>query len=134
MCGEYVKPVSLMAETIGSSPRVWGILSGGRFVSCGNRFIPTCVGNTSVIVNGGNSRVRFIPTCVGNTIQQEVLAALAFRFIPTCVGNTASCPKKERHGSVHPHVCGEYEYVPRMKEQRGGSSPRVWGIPYHLAR
>ena len=30
--------------------------------------------------------------------------------------------------AVHPHVCGEYLFIGYQARDRGGSSPRVWGI------
>ena len=50
------------------------------------------------------------------------------RFIPTRVGNTLRPERGQRHGSVHPHACGEYCPYRAALRTGAGSSPRVWGI------
>jgi hypothetical protein len=51
------------------------------------------------------------------------------RFIPTPVGNTPSHRCGEPCSSVHPHARGEYEHPGYSLCRKGGSSPRLWGIP-----
>ena len=53
------------------------------------------------------------------------------RFIPTRVGNTSGRCPAYRHGTVHPHACGEYGDGGFSAPPKGGSSPRVWGIRRH---
>ncbi len=51
-----------------------------------------------------------------------------YRFTPTCVGNTPAWHKSSQYPTVHPHVRGEYEIVPRNARALVGSPPRAWGI------
>ncbi len=51
------------------------------------------------------------------------------RFIPTCVGNAEKCRFKKADNTVHPHVCGERQFVHLIQQKQLGSSPRVWGTP-----
>ena len=92
------------------------------------RFIPTCVGNTSLLsindfgIGGSSPRVWGI---LRNALSQR----RAYRFIPTCVGNTIFPAPKDDLQAVHPHVCGEYVKHYAFLYRLVGSSPRVWGIP-----
>ncbi len=90
---------------------------------------------------------RFTPTCVGNTAQEYFDEGVP-RFTPTCVGNTCPGRRLRYRSTVHPHVCGEYaperqcgrcvpvhphvcgEYPSGLRWVRycDGSPPRVWGI------
>ena len=45
--GEYPRYAAIMRRQFGSSPRAWGILNVGIIGKKRQRFIPTCVGNTS---------------------------------------------------------------------------------------
>ena len=45
--GEYLLSSSRMLQYDGSSPRAWGIHQAIKFHVADDRFIPTCVGNTS---------------------------------------------------------------------------------------
>ena len=49
------------------------------------------------------------------------------RFIPTPVGNGPSSPSPAPSASVHPHACGERQYIQQQSKQTRGSSPRLWG-------
>ena len=46
--GEYAIWTAWSSRPAGSSPRAWGIHKGGGLMHTGTRFIPTCVGNTSM--------------------------------------------------------------------------------------
>ena len=148
VCGEYslrlLSPLSLP----GSSPRVWGILSNALIEELSVRFIPACVGNTTLL-RPSAERCRFIPACVGNTPSSRPQHNLcggssprvwgirnpsgshlvALRFIPACVGNTGTHAFDIAPVAVHPRVCGEYGRAFRTIILHYGSSPRVWGIP-----
>ena len=56
------------------------------------------------------------------------------RFIPTRVGNTKFRTIGLTATPVHPHACGEYDSKIMAKNLHVGSSPRVWGIPWHQDR
>ena len=49
VCGEHTEWILKIDWGSGSSPRVWGTLSGPRSRSGPSRFIPTCVGNTLLL-------------------------------------------------------------------------------------
>ncbi len=46
--GERSLSLFALSLPLGSSPRAWGTLAGGRSVRGGVRFIPTCMGNATV--------------------------------------------------------------------------------------
>ena len=106
-CGEYFWSRAINAARRGSSPRVWGILVQSRLKLGGNRFIPTRVGNTTLMSMTLNSEPVHPHACgeyfstlcpqqehVGSSprvwgIQQVPhQSATICRFIPTRVGNT----------------------------------------------
>jgi len=91
---------------LGSSPRVWGTHGTGEKEESQKRFIPTGVGNASVMM--------------GDVI---VYSGSSPRVWGTQRWHSRNSPCN----SVHPHGCGE-----RVKSLTGkaitvGSSPRVWG-------
>ena len=131
----------------GSSPRAWGIHYKLASLRMGERFIPTCVGNTAgpqepfashpvhphvrgeyplpwprlwPLVGSSPRAWGIPPTARGRHYEQ--------RFIPTCVGNTPSLPTVANDSPVHPHVRGEYSVWPAYSTTGNGSSPRAWGI------
>ena len=127
MRGEY--PVCGMSgdRSVGSSPHAWGILCGNGAREAQRRFIPTCVGNTLLVVivhdaaGGSSPHAWGIPDVV-------VLVGIRGRFIPTCVGNTATLLQHRRLRSVHPHMRGEYSCSAGGLCGSYGSSPHAWGI------
>ena len=127
MRGEY--PVCGMSgdRSVGSSPHAWGILCGNGAREAQRRFIPTCVGNTLLVVivhdaaGGSSPHAWGIPDVV-------VLVGIRGRFIPTCVGNTSPLPRLSAPTAVHPHMRGEYADSAARREAMSGSSPHAWGI------
>ena len=131
----------------GSSPRAWGILHGACLSWHGARFIPTCVGNTTL---PGCYQIKFSvhPHVRGEyRIEAQIHGdaggssprawgirwAMAsprprLRFIPTCVGNTKIIYIEGELTAVHPHVRGEYPGKRCLLKAPAGSSPRAWGI------
>ncbi len=107
VCGEYDFLRAHHGRTLGSPPRVWGILQIDNQNGLGGRFTPTCVGNTF-------SRLSPLTIYLGSP--PRVWGILRFakyfvcnrRFTPTCVGNTTLRVAAAVAASVHPHVCGEY--------------------------
>src|SRR5712691_11737263 len=108
MRGEHISSRRSDLMVHGSSPHAWGTRRRHRGRECGRRFIPTCVGNTTLsreaikkipvhphmrgehkfetrltLVKAGSS-----PHAWG-TLILGIGAALVVRFIPTCVGNTS---------------------------------------------
>ena len=125
--GEYGMGHCAVVRRHGSSPRAWGIPVETAQSIKSQRFIPTCVGNTSkesrkcgmppvhphvrgeyvwflkmVIRCNGSS-----PRAWGIRLRPDELKA-KLRFIPTCVGNTANQGIAHTAKAVHPHVRGEY--------------------------
>ena len=50
VCGERTKLGNAYPVNLGSSPRVWGTVTVFKKENGHNRFIPTCVGNGSVLL------------------------------------------------------------------------------------
>jgi len=71
---------------------------------------------------------RFIPTCVGNTMAERDFLRFCGGSSPRVWGIRIAIRDPLSCLSVHPHVCGEYEDAPRFCFVARGSSPRVWGI------
>ena len=109
MCGEYTKSTIAAVAVAGSSPRVWGIHQKHNCGSGCCRFIPTCVGNTRVIV--------------GISVGVEVHPHVCGEYNRPFLGGSRV--------EVHPHVCGEYHLDNADPGALTGSSPRVWGIPLY---
>ncbi len=130
----------------GSSPRAWGTQLGSATVYLSQRFIPTCVGNTSYTlptyglasvhphVRGEHTVMpRATAMYTGSsprawgTLDEEKIPGSTRRFIPTCVGNTKSGQMIVGILTVHPHVRGEHPPVAAIEAEISGSSPRAWG-------
>ena len=109
-CGEYFWSRAINAARRGSSPRVWGILVQSRLKLGGNRFIPTRVGNTTLMSMTLNSEPVHPHACgeYTNTVSGSTIYP---RFIPTRVGNTCISSSHPIPRSVHPHACGEYRFA-----------------------
>ena len=151
VCGEHSQNAHSPKLKSGSSPRVWGTRRAARRLNWSSRFIPTCVGNTlsrqthlpraavhphvcgehfhqsRSHFEGGGSSPR-----VWGTLSKLPLHSLALRFIPTCVGNTYSLFLLHNRYTVHPHVCGEHEFISQPMTFEYGSSPRVWGTHHQI--
>ena len=63
------------------------------------------------------------------TLNTAACVRVNARFIPTYVGNTASSASIARLLAVHPHVCGEHQFILYTSLASIGSSPRMWGTP-----
>ena len=110
------------------------------------RFIPTPVGNTSktskymlgkaVHPHACGEHFSFpltlgagfgsSPRLWGTLIVTDV-TDINLRFIPTPVGNTLALFKTVKNTAVHPHACGEHNYVSFHLFLFIDSSPRLWG-------
>ena len=55
-------------------------------------------------------------------------------IIPAYAGNTSLSGNLEDFGGDHPRVCGEHVRNDRAIEARAGSSPRMRGTRYSMAR
>jgi len=108
VCGEYVSAYYGFADYL--------------------RFIPTCVGNTSLattarhVVVGSSPRVWGIPS-------SPCWLWWFCRSTPRVWGILSLSLCALSGVTVHPHVCGEYVRIHTLLQRdRHGSSPRVWGI------
>ena len=126
VCGELVVTTGLTNGSTGSSPRVGGTLPSGSLPLGLRRFIPACVGNST------------LPAwcCVASPVHPRVCGELragmkkmirGSRFIPACVGNSIISRARVSTMPVHPRVCGELDIKGIRKVISTGSSPRVWG-------
>ena len=146
VCGEHSTASFRSEIKPGSSPRVWGTLTGMGGSHFRRRFIPTCVGNISSRsassvnwsvhphVCGEHQRVNDLlregfgsSPRVWGTFPAQELVQCRQRFIPTCVGNITPCRLSRQPLAVHPHVCGEHFLPLEPGRSSTGSSPRVWG-------
>ena len=86
-----------------SSPRV------GELSKCGlSRFIPACVGNSSILTALPLPGVAVHPRVCGELFHKQKYGSMpAGRFIPACVGNSITTALGTVEVSVHPRVCGE---------------------------
>ena len=148
MRGEYSECVRLIEDADGSPPHAWGILEQRHIPGTGQRFTPTCVGNTSGAVSASDvatvhphmrgeysvgSVVRILyrgsPPHAWGILDILHCATTVDRFTPTCVGNTSPTTQTRAVTSVHPHMRGEYAARLRSRQPYFGSPPHAWGIP-----
>ena len=128
MRGEYDQRVIRAVAAYGSSPHAWGIRAGGPQGPGGCPVHPHMRGEYFLWTrspqpcDGSSPHAWGIPPCRRPGCGQR-------RFIPTCVGNTESEKRLTRHGSVHPHMRGEYPWPQVTARKPCGSSPHAWGIP-----
>jgi len=144
--GELAQAYRVAAPSYGSSPRAWGTpdVPEGAFRRV--RFIPTCMGNSS-LGSGGTLRTTVHPHVHGELASSRstwasfigssprawgtpLVVQLDFeigRFIPTCMGNSGSLTTPRRVLPVHPHVHGELGRARTSTTRMSGSSPRAWG-------
>jgi len=85
--GEYSGRSVAVTRTYGSPPRAWGIPSARSKRRRGERFTPTCVGNTSPFAPAGRPSSGSPPRAWGIRHTVQAIWPLC-RFTPTCVGNT----------------------------------------------
>ena len=107
MRGEHFHPYSHFTAQPGSSPHAWGTPTVARFDCSTYRFIPTCVGNTSLppLLDPFEA---VHPHMRGEHETNTIEALAKARFIPTCVGNTTGRRLSTQSAAVHPHMRGEH--------------------------
>jgi len=147
--GELTWTTVVIVAQNGSSPRAWGTHIIQTEFRLSQRFIPTCMGN-STYECGNKYRATVHPHVHGELYKRSISVSVRIgssprawgtrarpatgpgilRFIPTCMGNSHSriCTSPPR--SVHPHVHGELLEYARCAQCRCGSSPRAWGTHY----
>jgi len=126
-CGEHTMALTERVHLRGSSPRMWGTLEMAEYLLDLSRFIPTHVGNTSLVLYTcwampvhphacGEHKYLDESHYVSDGSSPRMWGTLAIfipsfclsRFIPTHVGNTGEAPVFVPALSVHPHACGEH--------------------------
>ena len=146
VCGERGVPATMIASTVGSSPRVRGTPRERPRPLHRRRFIPACAGNATRApapkvasavhprVCGERSAVsRPLWSGVGSSPRVRGTRAgvqglqSGSRFIPACAGNATRRPDRRSGPPVHPRVCGERARLSLERVNQNGSSPRVRG-------
>ena len=144
--GELLSNHFANSDANGSSPRAWGTLLRAAREVREERFIPTCMGNSTknVRVSGSypvhphvHGELGLIPgeidSCVGSSPRAwgtpvlKPCYRIESRFIPTCMGNSLASASVAYWIPVHPHVHGELTSPGRLPGRSHGSSPRAWG-------
>ena len=111
-----------------------------------HRFTPTCVGTIIALgiqglgaavhphVCGDNGRFkvqvrlyRGSPPRVWGQSPCLISLERRARFTPTCVGTMLQALQNRFHEPVHPHVCGDNQFLELLNSIIRGSPPRVWG-------
>ncbi len=141
----HFKDFPVMVYT-GSSPLAWGTSTLQLYPMILYRFIPTGVGNMSMItymilqisVHPHWRGEHFFPSArLGPEFGSSPLAWGTFgrgvehedgtRFIPTGVGNIDEGEPTGNLLSVHPHWRGEHDSLNTFNRLFNGSSPLAWG-------
>ena len=104
--GERASHSARVTSSAGSSPRPWGTRAPVRRRQHGVRFIPTPVGNASLMQAGRFKEFGSSPRPWGTQLL-PLLVALLERFIPTPVGNAPALRPAWQATTVHPHARGE---------------------------
>ncbi len=125
--GEYVRRVFHFSTAAGSPPPAWGIPDIRKDAAVASRFTPTCVGNTSAILDRYRAYSGSPPPAWGILFFSHC-TCLLLRFTPTCVGNTRRRRARRSARSVHPHLRGEYFQTVVNVAPALGSPPPAWGI------
>ena len=128
--GELIESDPLTVIPTGSSPRAWGTRDTEASGNPGDRFIPTCMGNSTdwrvrnillsvhphvhgeLCPNSGtnSSNSGSSPRAWGTHYQDDQRRGW-IRFIPTCMGNSGSTGSTSSRITVHPHVHGELSRI-----------------------
>ena len=149
--GERALLAAYVQACAGSSPRPWGTPSPPPARHCRWRFIPTPVGNASVLLPWRlamsvhpHARGERTPSAAGTprtagssprpwgTPSPPPARHCRWRFIPTPVGNAPRRSWSGKSRAVHPHARGERRMRRLTSKLTGGSSPRPWGT--HVAQ
>ena len=149
-CGELLLCSKCLFVGVGSSPRLWGTRQYKYLSTPFNRFIPTLVGNSFVLVSPAVSLPVHPHACgelpldaymtpygfgssprLWGTLLCESPHFIQNRFIPTLVGNSFFAIVTGSKPTVHPHACGELTILFGVQVTVYGSSPRLWGTLLH---
>ena len=92
---------------VGPSPHTWGLLSETNLLLVQNRSIPTYVGFTLLVENGGLDEAVH-PHIRGVFVHAPHLKGGVQRSIPTYVGFSSAMASKSGRVTVHPHIRGVF--------------------------
>ena len=85
--------------------------------ACGDKIIP----KLAPVLHMGSS-----PRVWGQAVSTYTTEGDS-RIIPTRVGTSSALQEWQSAQKDHPHACGDKQCLCIVKNQRQGSSPRVWG-------
>ena len=145
-CGEHAFPGANQTQTLGSSPRMRGTLSGIGREHPIHRFIPAHAGNT-LADSSCLCEIPVHPRACGEhislprtprkprgssprmrgTLDVQQLRHFQERFIPAHAGNTPPALRQQNDPPVHPRACGEHKSASVRAGSAHGSSPRMRG-------
>ena len=146
-CGDNARGAREAAWGRGSPPRVWGQHGPSRAQrirtpvhphACGDnaqywvlhlwkiQVHPHACGDNAFI-QGRLLRIYGSPPRVWGQHLPEVARLLDWRFTPTRVGTTLPIRLRAQPPTVHPHACGDNDWVGKAVAVSPGSPPRVWG-------
>ena len=145
-CGENYRASMVSLPVTGTSPRVWGEHYSASSPAPARRYIPTRVGRTFYSFRS-RCYLTVHPHACGENFSASTEPSLYFgtsprvwgerheirtvdldkRYIPTRVGRTTPSRHRAACLSVHPHACGENDFVGARLPELRGTSPRVWG-------
>ena len=125
--GVYWSKIARRISIFGPSPHTWGLLSETNLLLVQNRSIPTYVGFTLLVENGGLDEAvhPHIRGVFGQQVGNRVFVA---RSIPTYVGFSKFQSGACWYMPVHPHIRGVFAVCFMPQRSEGGPSPHTWGF------
>ena len=127
--GVYWSKIARRISIFGPSPHTWGLLSETNLLLVQNRSIPTYVGFTLLVENGGLDEAVH-PHIRGVFVHAPHLKGGVQRSIPTYVGFSSAMASKSGRVTVHPHIRGVFITPRQPMVSRGGPSPHTWGFRF----
>ena len=112
-------------NSTGSSPHAWETLTISFVLWVDHRFIPTCVGDSS-LRSAAISSNTVHPHMRGRLLGIFDTESNTPRFIPTCVGDSATAHLIKCKCAVHPHMRGRLYSFKGYRLRLHGSSPLAW--------
>ena len=125
MRGKLILGGATIAGSPGSSPHAWETHPSPSSRLEFNRFIPTCVGDSS-LRSAAISSNTVHPHMRGRLLGIFDTESNTPRFIPTCVGDSATAHLIKCKCAVHPHMRGRLYSFKGYRLRLHGSSPLAW--------
>ena len=126
VCGERLYGSQADKATPGSAPRVRGTGDARGTGSRRSSVQPRVCGERHRYVWRSATTTGSAPRVRGTAAGQDD-GPLHVRFSPACAGNGARWPSPRRTPAVQPRVCGERIEAGTVRQNAGGSAPRVRG-------